>query len=282
MHGKDKIDLDLTRIPAADRSADMTSDDRRPGRHRAIPAARQRRPTAFSRRAPLLASTPVRVALAATVTCGLGFVAVAESTAAAGKVPHVAVPATLADRAMAAEREPASRSSARAALPPLPTASPASPKPAPRPTRPAKPRPVAGLTQAQMDNAATVVRVGRKLGLPRQGLIVAIATAMQESDLYNLASDVVPESQAYPHQGSAADYDSVGLFQQRPSTGWGAVADLMKPAYAAQKFFAALLEVSGWQQLSVTEAAQAVQASAFPDAYAQHEGRATTVVDALT
>ncbi|PWU45807.1 hypothetical protein DLJ46_20225, partial [Micromonospora globispora] len=150
-----------------------------------------------------------------------------------------------------------------------------------KPAKPTRPRPVAGLDQRQMDNAKVIVDVGRDMKIPRRGLIVAIATAMQESDLYNLASDVLPESYEYPHQGSGSDHDSVGLFQQRPSSGWGTVAELMRPAYAARAFYAALVEVPDWQELSITAAAQAVQISAFPDAYAQHEERATTVVDAL-
>lgn len=104
---------------------------------------------------------------------------------------------------------------------------------------------------------------------------------MQESNLYNLANPALPESLDYPNQGTGYDYDSVGLFQQRTSSGWGAVADLMRPAYAAQAFFEALLQIPGWQQMSVSGAAQAVQVSAFPDAYAQHESRATTIVAAL-
>ncbi|GAB3808443.1 hypothetical protein GCM10027605_40960 [Micromonospora zhanjiangensis] len=141
---------------------------------------------------------------------------------------------------------------------------------------------MAGLDQAQMDNAHTIVQVGRRLGVSKRGLVIAVATAMQESNLYNLASDVLPESLDYPHQGTGSDHDSVGLFQQRPSSGWGAVADLMRPSYAAQQFFEALLAVPGWEDLAVTVAAQTVQVSAFPDAYAKHEGRATIIVEALT
>jgi hypothetical protein len=132
-----------------------------------------------------------------------------------------------------------------------------------------------------MDNAVVIVQVGRKLAIPRQGLVVAIATALQESNLYNLANEALPESKNYPHQGSGWDHDSVGLFQQRTSTGWGAIKDLMQPAYAAQRFYQALQAVPGWQQLSLSVAAQAVQMSAFPAAYAQHEATATTVVNAL-
>ncbi|RQW98475.1 hypothetical protein DLJ59_27080, partial [Micromonospora inaquosa] len=147
---------------------------------------------------------------------------------------------------------------------------------------PRRPRPVAGLDQAQMDNAKIIVDVGLEMKMPRRALVVALATAMQESNLYNLASDVLPESAQYSNQGSGSDHDSVGLFQQRPSSGWGTVAQLMRPSYAARAFYSALNEIPGWQDMSVTSAAQAVQISAYPDAYAQHEDRATTVAAALT
>ncbi|MEV0806862.1 hypothetical protein [Micromonospora sp. NPDC050200] len=262
------------------RPADAASGERRIGRHRAPEPSRR------GTRA-LLASAPARVALACGVTCCLGLVAFAgaHDTGQHGKP----VSEVLADRAAATDR--ASRSLDRGASPvavpvtPIPTASPspaATRPPKPKPARSSRPRPVAGLTQAQMDNAKVIVDVGVEMKMPRRGLIVAIATAMQESDLYNLASDVLPESYDHPHQGSGSDHDSVGLFQQRPSSGWGTVAQLMRPAYAARAFYAALAEVPGWQELSVTAAAQAVQISAFPDAYAPHEQRATTVVATLT
>ncbi|GAB3138322.1 hypothetical protein GCM10027290_05710 [Micromonospora sonneratiae] len=230
-------------------------------------------------------STPVRLLLVTGATCCLGLVAFAGSQPppAAEEPP----PGALAERAAAMADQPASRATERAAAP-TPTATPpptrsatASPTPVRKPTKPPKPKPVAGLTQAQMDNANIIVQVGIKLKVPRPGLVVAVATAMQESNLYNLASEVLPESKNYPHQGTGFDHDSVGLFQQRTSTGWGAVKDLMRPAYAAQKFYEALLQVPGWQQLSLSAAAQAVQISAFPDAYAKHEARATTIVAAL-
>ncbi|HZM74318.1 MAG TPA: hypothetical protein VFC19_01245 [Candidatus Limnocylindrales bacterium] len=165
------------------------------------------------------------------------------------------------------------------------TAAPAAvPSPTPTPTAtpapPAKPVPVAGLVQLQMNNAATIVKVGQNLGLPRRAIIIGMATAMQESNLYNLASTAIPESYDYPNEGSGSDYDSVGIFQQRPSAGWGTVANLMKPAYQAEKFFTKLMTIN-WQNMSLTAAAQAVQVSAFPDAYTKHESRATTIVDAL-
>ncbi|MEV0717557.1 hypothetical protein [Asanoa sp. NPDC050611] len=224
-----------------------------------------------------------------------------------------------AERSLAETQQRANRSSARTALTPTetPTPTPSASTPTPpaptkttttTPTRKPSPRktsttkataartttatakpkpkptvvaPVAGLTQAQMNNAATIVKTGVNMGIPERGLIVAIATSMQESNLYNLANTGLPESLNYPNEGTGYDHDSVGLFQQRTSTGWGTVQELMTPAVSASKFFAALQQVFGWQNMSIAGAAQAVQVSAFPDAYAQHEGAATTVVEAL-
>lgn len=152
--------------------------------------------------------------------------------------------------------------------------------PSPSPAAPKEPAPVAGLIQLQMNNAAAIVKVGKQMGLPRRAMIIGMATAMQESNLYNLASTAVPESFDYPNEGEGSDYDSVGIFQQRPSAGWGTVENLMKPSYQAEKFFSKLVNLD-WENMSLTAAAQAVQVSAFPDAYAKHESRATTIVDAL-
>jgi hypothetical protein len=90
---------------------------------------------------------------------------------------------------------------------------------------------------------------------------------MQESSLRNIAWD---------------DRDSVGLFQQRPSQGWGSAEQLMDPTYAAGKFYDKLLTISGWQAMPLTQAAQAVQVSALPDAYARWEPDAVTIVQTLT
>jgi hypothetical protein len=155
--------------------------------------------------------------------------------------------------------------------------------PAVPPVPPAPPvvRPVAGLDQRQMDNAAIIVKQGKAQGLPGRALVVALATAMQESDLYNLASRAVPGSLQLPHEGVSTDHDSVGLFQQRPSQGWGSVAELMNPAHSAMLFYSALSRIQGWQRMSVAAAAQAVQRSAFPGAYQKHAARAEQVVAAL-
>jgi hypothetical protein len=105
---------------------------------------------------------------------------------------------------------------------------------------------------------------------------------MQETNLYNLANTGLPESENIPNDGTGYDHDSVGLFQQRPASGWGQVDELMDPATSAHKFLQALEQVDGWQNMPVTEAAQTVQGSAFPDAYAKHQDTAEAVVDALT
>lgn len=120
------------------------------------------------------------------------------------------------------------------------------------------------LSAEQLGNAKTIYEVGVKLGLPAFGEEIAIATAMQESGLINLTT--------------ATNYDSLGLFQQRPSQGWGTPAELTDPTYAAKAFYDALLEVSGWQQLPLTVAAQDVQHSAYPDAYAKWESLASSLV----
>jgi hypothetical protein len=143
------------------------------------------------------------------------------------------------------------------------------------------PAPVAGLDQVQMNNAWTIVRTGQAMGLPERAYVIAVATAMQESQLRNLASTRIPESYWYNAEGEGSDHDSVGLFQQRPSAGWGAVSQLMDPAYAATAFYQALLRVPGWEAMELTWAAQRVQVSAYPYAYAKHETRAQQVVDAV-
>jgi hypothetical protein len=132
-----------------------------------------------------------------------------------------------------------------------------------------------------MDNALRIVQAGQAMGLPPRAYVIAIATAMQESKLRNLASTVIPESYQYNPEGEGSDHDSVGLFQQRPSAGWGYVSQLMDPAYSASAFYKVLVQVPGWDSMALTWAAQTVQVSCCPYAYGQHEGVAQTVVDAL-
>jgi murein DD-endopeptidase MepM/ murein hydrolase activator NlpD len=123
---------------------------------------------------------------------------------------------------------------------------------------------------SQVRNAAVIINVGADLGLPPRAWVIAVATAMQESRLSNL-----------PYLGDQNDHDSVGLFQQRPSAGWGTPAQLQDPVYASTKFYEKLRTVTGWERMSLTRAAQAVQISAYPDAYAKHEPIATQIVNLL-
>jgi hypothetical protein len=182
-----------------------------------------------------------------------------------------------------AGEEQASRSDTRtpkSAAAPAPSAS-ASGTPSAAPSPAGPPAPVAGLDQAEMANAAAIVQAGKQRGLPQRALVIAVATALQESNLYNTASTAIPESFNYAHQGTSSDYDSVGLFQQRTSQGWGSVQQLMDPVHSAGLFYDRLVRVAGWDSMALTDAAQAVQRSAFPSAYAKHEARAQEIVAAL-
>lgn len=125
----------------------------------------------------------------------------------------------------------------------------------------------APLADEMAANARLIIQTGRRLGVPDRGIVVALAAAMQESGLRNL---------------SYGDRDSVGMFQQRPSTGWGTAAQLQNPTHATELFFGGpsnpnagrtrgLLDIHGWQSMTIAQAAQAVQISAYPDAYAKWE-----------
>jgi cell wall-associated NlpC family hydrolase len=127
-----------------------------------------------------------------------------------------------------------------------------------------------GYDNEQLTNAAIIVSVGAGRGIPPRGLIIAVATAIQESSLRNLG-DLGPNN----------DHDSLGLFQQRPSQGWGTPEQIMDPVYASNKFYDKLLTIPGWEQLPLAEAAQAVQVSRTPGAFAKWEPDATALV-ALT
>ncbi|WP_243841814.1 LysM peptidoglycan-binding domain-containing protein [Salinibacterium sp. ZJ77] len=127
------------------------------------------------------------------------------------------------------------------------------------------------LTNEMRANALIIVQIGRDLGVSDRGIIIALATAMQESSLRNI---------------NYGDRDSLGLFQQRPSSGWGTPEQILDAAHAARLFYGGplnpnkgktrgLLDIPGWQSMSLTQAAQAVQISAFPNAYAKWEASAT-------
>jgi hypothetical protein len=134
---------------------------------------------------------------------------------------------------------------------------------------------------SQVRNATAIIAVGQRRHIPARGWIIAVATAMQESTLHDLANPDVPESMALPHEGTGNDHDSVGLFQQRPSAGWGSVTELMDPATAAGKFYTPMLQVPGWQSMALTAVAQRVQRSAFPGAYATWEDPAERLVASI-
>ena len=124
-----------------------------------------------------------------------------------------------------------------------------------------------------INNGKAVIATGLQMRIPEKGIIVALATAMQESSLRNLANPNVPESLHIPNEGMGHDHQSVGIMQQQPW--WGTIRDLMTPGVAAQKFYIALLKVGGWENMAPTVAAQSVQRSAFPDAYADDVAAAT-------
>jgi hypothetical protein len=123
------------------------------------------------------------------------------------------------------------------------------------------------LDLVQMANAATITAVGMRRKMPEQAVVVALATAFQESKLENL---------------DTGDRDSVGLFQQRPSQGWGTPEKIQDPRYAAGKFYSALKKVKGWQKMRVTDAAQKVQRSAYPNAYEKWADESAVLAKALT
>ncbi|MCX6463957.1 MAG: hypothetical protein NTW05_10255, partial [Pseudonocardiales bacterium] len=122
------------------------------------------------------------------------------------------------------------------------------------------------VTDEQLANAAVIVATGREMGVPDRGLWVALATALQESGLRNL---------------DYGDRDSLGLFQQRPSQGWGTPAQVRDPRYSAAQFYDRLVDVAGWAEMPLWQAAQTVQRSAFPLAYAKWEQEAANILAAV-
>ncbi len=148
------------------------------------------------------------------------------------------------------------------------------------------------LTPRQESVARTYIAVGKQLGIPRSGQIIAIMMALQESSLRMLANTSVPASLNFPNDGVGRDHDSIGSAQQRPAAGWGTVEQLMDAAYNARAFYGGpsgpnrgsprgLLDIPGWQAMDKGLAAQAVQVSAFPELYARWEPAAAAIVAAL-
>ncbi|WP_217645183.1 hypothetical protein [Nocardioides terrae] len=125
----------------------------------------------------------------------------------------------------------------------------------------------ADLDVEQAQNAGLITAIAVRRGLPPRAATIALATAFQESKLYNL---------------DYGDRDSVGLFQQRPSQGWGTRKQLRDPVYATGRFYDALVQVDGFETMRITEAAQRVQRSGFPEAYAAHEPAARALASSLT
>ncbi|MEV7574865.1 hypothetical protein AB0P28_17390 [Pseudarthrobacter sp. NPDC089323] len=117
----------------------------------------------------------------------------------------------------------------------------------------------AELAPDQAVNASLITAVAVQRGLPPRAASIALATAMQESKLRNIG------------HGDQAGPDSRGLFQQRPSQGWGTEEQVMDPYYAVNAFYDALVRIPGYETMEITDAAQQVQRSAYPTAYAQHE-----------
>ncbi len=119
----------------------------------------------------------------------------------------------------------------------------------------------------QAAHAATITAIGVQRGISDKGIVIALATARQESDLYNI---------------DYGDRDSLGLFQQRPSQGWGDAEQILNPQYATTIFYERLEKIDGWESMRVTEAAQAVQRSAFPEAYEKWAAPSRVIADAFT
>ncbi|MDO5736783.1 MAG: hypothetical protein Q4P15_09945 [Propionibacteriaceae bacterium] len=122
------------------------------------------------------------------------------------------------------------------------------------------------LTHEQAANAAVIVAASYKAGLPERAAIIALATAWQESGLRNL---------------DYGDRDSLGLFQQRPSYGWGTEAEIMDPWYSSSRFYQELVKFTDWESVDVNDMAQKVQRSGFPEAYRKHEANSVALAEAL-
>jgi murein DD-endopeptidase MepM/ murein hydrolase activator NlpD len=150
------------------------------------------------------------------------------------------------------------------------------------------------LNHTQLTHAATIINTGAATpGVGRDGILIALMAALTESTLRQLANTgTYPESGDYPNDGNGSDHDSLGLFQMRPQSGWGTVAELMDPNYQAEAFYGGpdgpnggsprgLLDIPGWEQMGKGEAAQAVEVSAYPDRYDNYEPVARTILDTL-
>ncbi len=235
---------------------------------------------------PVIASAPTIIAASDT----------SEGTAEESAGTETAAPFDAADLPLAEKpalivvqvpKKPVTPAPKAPAAKPAPVAQASTPTPAPAPAPEASStggvgQPVTGsitpLNDERRSNAQIIIQVGRELGVPDYGIVIALATAMQESSLRNI---------------NWGDRDSVGLYQQRPSSGWGTVEQIMDQAYATRLFFGGpqnpnkgktrgLLDIAGWQNMALTDAAQRVQISAYPQAYAKWEPSAWAWLYELT
>jgi hypothetical protein len=241
----------------------------------------------WTRRYPAITAA----ALAGTMVGGPGGVAAAmtfsTTNVSAASDTHVTVTATPIP-ALATVPMPSAAPTASASASPSPSArTSSSPKPTPKPTQTPPPNPYAYTTLAQLEptalyggqttfvpstaqwgNARIIVQVAEQRKMPLYAAVIAIATAMQESQLINLTT--------------ATNADSLGLFQQRPSQGWGTAAQLTDPYYSTNAFLAALdVYAPHYMTIYLWESAQAVQRPNYPTAYAQWESQAAQMVLAI-
>ncbi len=242
---------------------------------------------------PACANTPRRAAVSTALIAGLAAgplaghaathtasptanpVVAAMTGTTAPKADGTQIGNTMEDR----KREVSNRSANRApdgktSAAPSQSASPTTPPPPPAPSQDqTMPNGVPGdqswvsLDNDQNLNARAVIKATKEMNLPPRAAVIALATSLQETKLVN-----------YGDLGDLTDHDSLGLFQQRPSTGWGAPDQLVNPDYATKAFLGALTRVPGWQSMPLTDAAQTVQVSAFGDRYAQWEVEAADIV----
>jgi hypothetical protein len=123
----------------------------------------------------------------------------------------------------------------------------------------------------QLANAKAIMDTAKSMNLPPRAYEIAVATSLQESNLHNLGN-----------LGANNDHDSLGLFQQRTGTGgWGTADQIMDPHHASAAFLSRLVQLPGWDSMPLTQAAQKVQVSAYPQAYAKHETQAGNIINAL-
>jgi len=197
--------------------------------------------------------------------------AVGQPTTSPDDAVAAALVAAVTGEPTATEAKPAEAPAEAAPAPAAPAAAPAPVAPSDAELHPAAVTPdqvTFTPTTEQMSNAKAIVAAGQAKGLPPRAWVIAIATSLQESQLKNIGD-----------LGAANDHDSLGLFQQRPSSGWGTPEQIQDPIYSATAFYNGLVDVPGWQSLPLTQAAQKVQVSAYPDHYAKWEKVAGDLVN---